>query len=261
MDNRDLVTRRSITSLSSAALQADAIGYDIVTATAVFPVIRDLSFDVESGRILGILGPNGCGKSTLLRILAKLEEPSRGKINYAAPPINIGMIFQDVQENLVPWRTVTDNIALPSLLRGHDLAHAKDEAVRVLARMQLEDLADRYPHEISGGQQQLIILARWSANPPPILLVDEGWSMLDLMQQQRAAGTLRNLATKSKCAICVVSHNISELAGVADRVLVLTDRPASVAAEVSFEKVDSITRRSECLWEAARRVFDTSSSD
>lgn len=259
MDNTQLVESVSSAPHSSAVLQADNIEYHIATESTVLPIIETLSFKIKAGEIVGILGPNGCGKSTLLRILSKLQEPTGGTVNYVDPNITMGMIFQDVQENLVPWRTVIDNVALPSLLRGRKGSEAKTYALRVLAEMELEDLSNRYPHEISGGQQQLVSLARWSANPPYVLFVDEGWSMLDLVQQRRAAASLEQLAIKRECAVCVVSHNISELAEIAHKVMILTARPAKLAFELELRGLDSTKNRSQHLWEVAKNVFDTSS--
>jgi NitT/TauT family transport system ATP-binding protein len=259
MDNVQLVERVSATQPSSTVLQVDNVEYYIAIESGVLPIIETISFGIKSGEIVGILGPNGCGKSTLLRIMSNLQEPTNGKIKYADPARSIGMIFQDVQENLVPWRTVIDNVALPSLFRGRDVTEAKADALKVLAGIELQDLANRYPHEVSGGQQQLVILARWSANPPYVLFVDEGWSMLDVVQQRRAAESLKQLATKSRCAVCVVSHSISELVEIADRVIILTGRPATVASDLELRVLDSTRDRSQFLWEMAKKVFSTSS--
>lgn len=238
-------------------VKADGVRFGIASRSGVFPVIDNISLNVRAGEVVGILGPNGCGKSTLLRLLAGLENPTSGEITYHVRPIKIGMVFQQVEQNLVPWLAAQDNVALPAVIAKEDKSHAFANARAALAELGLENLASRYPHELSGGQQQLIILARWLANPPSVFFIDEGWSMLDLIQRPRAREVLRTLASRDSCAICAVSHNIPELASVADRVLVLTDRPASVAIEVVFGKQDSAIERGEELWNAAKTVFHT----
>lgn len=236
------------------------IAFGIATLTGFFPIINRISITLKTGEIVGILGPNGCGKSTLLRVLSRLESPTDGAINYPEQPAKIGMVFQDVQQNLVPWQRVIDNVALPAILAKGNPDEARKRAEVVLREMGLDDLAERYPNELSGGQQQLVALGRWVANPPSLLFVDEGWSMLDFVQRERAYQTLRRLAAEQQCALCVVSHNVSELAGVADNALVLTERPARVGAEVALNDSSSPGIRTERLWEAARKIFHTSSA-
>ncbi len=246
---------------SQPRLRARDVSFAIPTPKGFFPILNGISLNLYSGETVGILGPNGCGKSTLLRLLTGLEKPTGGSVSYAKPDAKIGMVFQHVQQNLVPWRTVADNIALPAILARGNRREAVQKATEILADMKLSDLVRRYPHELSGGQQQLAALARWIANPPAILFVDEGWSMLDFVQRQRAYEILRRLATENRCAVCIVSHNISELAGVADRALVLTERPARVGEEVALAQQISLGSRTEQLWKAAKKIFDTSPAE
>ena len=243
---------------SHLRLRARDVSFGITTSNSFFQIIESISLSLFSGETVGILGPNGCGKSTLLRLLTGLEKPTSGSVSYGNCDPKLGMVFQHVQQNLVPWRTVVDNVALPAILARGDRHQAVQKAEGVLGEMKLSELAGRYPQELSGGQQQLVTLARWVANPPSILFVDEGWSMLDFVQRQRAYDILKRLAGEKQCAVCVVSHNISELAGVADRAFVLTERPARVGEEVALSQQSSRGLRTEQLWKAARRIFDTS---
>ena len=247
-------------AVSGVRLVARDVVFAILNPGNSFPVIQGVSLTLVAGETVGILGPNGCGKSTLLRLLTGLEKPTSGSIRYAENSQKIGMVFQHVQQNLVPWKSVTDNIALPAVLARGNRDEATTKAKAALQEMGLSDLAERYPQELSGGQQQLVTLARWAANPPSVLFVDEGWSMLDFVQRHHAYQILKRLSAETGCAMCVVSHNISELAGVADRALVLTERPAHVGEEVNQRDDTSRGVRTERLWKAARRIFDTSSA-
>src|SRR3990172_6186027 len=211
MKNDSLIDKNSVETLfqvkksnsqgTSTRLQAGGIGFRIMTNSGVFPIIDNISLTLKGQEIVGILGPNGCGKSTLLRLLARLEDPTSGTIDYADKAEKVGMVFQHVQQNLVPWRTALDNVTLPAILAKENRGKAAARAKEAFSEMGLEELMKRYPHELSGGQQQLITLARWLVNPPSVLFVDEGWSMLDLVQRQRAYEILRRLANQKQCAI------------------------------------------------------------
>jgi NitT/TauT family transport system ATP-binding protein len=241
----------------SPCLRARELAFSIALPNGDFPVLSEITFSVNSGEKIGILGPNGCGKSTLLRVLTGLERPTRGTVEYAQPRMKVGMIFQHVQQNLVAWKTVLQNVALPAIVGDSNVPEAVNRAAATLEKMGLAELANRYPHELSGGQQQLVSLARWKANTPPILFVDEGWGMLDFVQRQRAYEIFQSFVHENDCAVLLVSHNISELAGLADRVLVLTERPARIGNEVNLSTENSRANRAEILWQAARKIFAT----
>lgn len=243
---------------NEAILRVLDVGHDISTRHSRLQVLRGVRFDLCSGEVLGVLGPNGCGKTTLLRAMARLLTPTTGAVEYRSVT-RIGMIFQSVQQNLVPWRTVLDNVALHSILGNGARNDMRDSARRILDALGVGSLADRYPHEISGGQQQLAIIARWLASPPDVLLVDEGWSMLDIVQRERAAHCLKSIARNDHAGVCVVSHNVSELAALADRVIILSGQPASVAHHIVLSGRGSRAERSELLWQAANNVFGASS--
>jgi ABC-type nitrate/sulfonate/bicarbonate transport system ATPase subunit len=250
-------TPRTRESSMSPCLHVREVAFSIALPTGDFPVLNEITFTVKLGEKIGILGPNGCGKSTLLRLLTGFERPTRGAVEYAQPMAKVGMIFQHVQQNLVAWKTVLQNIALPAIVGDSNVADAVDRAATTLEQMGLAELANRYPHELSGGQQQLVSLARWKANTPSILFVDEGWGMLDFVQRQRAYEIFQSIVQEKTCAVLLVSHNISELAGLADRVLVLTDRPAKIGNEVNLSTENSRAVRAEILWQAARKIFVT----
>jgi ABC-type nitrate/sulfonate/bicarbonate transport system ATPase subunit len=165
------------------------------------------------------------------------------------------MISQHVAANLLPWLTGADNVALPGRVEGRSPRRSRREAAQTLHALGLGHLADRYPHQLSGGQQQLLALARWLANPPSVLLIDEGWSMLDFVQRERVYGYLRDFCAQGQRCICLVSHNVGELAGVVDRACLISGPPATIADEIDLTQRATRAHRVEALWESARRVF------
>ena len=249
------LSRRGGMSDRNFLLRAEDLSFRIDSGTDSIRILEGISFTVNAGEILGLLGPNGCGKTSLLRILAGVVQPSDGAVIRGGTDVSLGMISQHVHSNLLPWLTGVDNVALPCLVKGRDSRRSCSEAVESLNAMGLSHLADRYPHQLSGGQQQLLALARWLANPPSVLLIDEGWSMLDFVQRERVYGHLLSFRSRGHRSVCLVSHNIGELAGVADRAFVMSGPPARIASEIDLTKKTTLADRVDALWESARRVF------
>jgi NitT/TauT family transport system ATP-binding protein len=238
----------------SILLRADRVSLAVVPERSSTRLVGDVSLALHAGETLGLLGPNGCGKTSLLRVLAGVLPATGGTVT-RAKHASLGMISQHVHSNLLPWLNGADNVALPDRVKGRGVRRGRRRAIETLRTMELSHLADRYPHQLSGGQQQLLALARWLANPPSVLLIDEGWSMLDFVQRERLYAQLRGFVERGARAVCLVSHNLGELAGIVDRAYVVSGPPANLAHELRLTASMSRADRVEALWESAQRVF------
>ena len=179
-------------------------------------VLRDISISVKEGEILTIIGPSGSGKSTLLRCATGLETQDSGEIIYA-PGSNFGLVFQ--QFNLFPHMSVLQNVMdAPVRIMKKDKAVAKEEAMKWLAKMGLEDKADNYPYQLSGGQQQRVAIARALATDPEILFFDEPTSALDPELTGEVLKVIKSLADLH-IAMVIVTHEMQFARSVSDKVV------------------------------------------
>ncbi|HEX2660278.1 MAG TPA: ATP-binding cassette domain-containing protein, partial [Polyangia bacterium] len=144
-------------------------------------IIRPLDLTIEAGSFVALVGPSGSGKSTLLRLVSGLEAPATGAIERA--PGAMAFVFQDAQ--LLPWRTVLDNVALPLELAGVPKADARERARAPLADVELTDAAERFPDQLSGGMRMRVSIARALVTEPALLLLDEPFAALDELTRQR----------------------------------------------------------------------------
>ncbi len=228
-------------------------------------VLADVSLDVAAGEFVAILGPSGGGKSTLLRLIAGLLKPSAGEVRVAGEPVrgprrDVGMVFQ--KPTLLPWRTALDNVLLPAGFRRGASPAERARAEELLVAVGLPDAAGLYPAALSGGMAQRVGLARMLLHDPDLLLLDEPFAALDAMTRERMALVLQDLWLARPRAAVFVTHSIPEALLLADRVLVLSGRPARVQADWRVELPRP--RRPETmagaefnqLALALRRVFD-----
>ena len=189
-------------------------------------VLQDLSLTVRKGELVVLVGPSGCGKSTLLNVLSGALPPTEGTVTAQGV---LRTVYQ--QDGLFPWLSVRDNVALG--LRGvSDPAAKSRELAELLALIRLEEFAGHYPHQLSGGMRQRVELARALAGRSDVLLLDEPFSALDYQTRLRLRRELARLLALRPRTVVFVTHDIEEAAQLADRVLVLTERPARIRTEL-----------------------------
>lgn len=210
------------------------------TAVTAFDGV-DLS--VGHGEFLCVLGPSGCGKTTMLRCLAGLETLTHGSIAISGDPVrsgahkDIGMVFQ--RAVLLPWLTVSANVALPLRIGGYGGRSSKDQiAERVRSLLDLVGLSgfeNAYPYELSGGMQQRASIARALARDPAILMMDEPFGALDALTRQKMNFELVNIWQRSGKTVVLITHSIQEALILADRVVVMSERPGRLVEELEID--------------------------
>lgn len=193
-----------------------------------------ITFDVRAREFVCVLGPSGSGKTTLLRILAGLIKPTSGsfKFGHGEQP-SIGMVFQ--QSNLMPWRTVTENIRLPLEVKQADEKTARLKTQEMIELVGLQGFEDTLPRDLSGGMAQRVAIARALIHDPDLLLLDEPFASLDAMTRERMWMELSRIWQRRKKTVIMVTHSINESLFLADRVLVLTQRPGKIKMDVAVD--------------------------
>ena len=202
--------------------------------------IDDISFLVGDGELVAIVGPSGCGKSTLLRCIAGLLPPTRGRVVLNGVPVTrvpdgLAVVFQDYSRSLYPWLSVRDNVALPLQRTERRRAVRREAALAALKSVGLADAAAKYPWQLSGGMQQRAAIARALAYDPGLLLMDEPFGSLDAQAREDLEDLVLRVRTERGITILLVTHDIDESVYVGDRVVVLTQAPGCVRADIRVE--------------------------
>lgn len=203
-----------------------------------FEALRGVSFDVAEGEFVSIIGPSGCGKTTLLRMIHGLEPASEGVVyaagrQVAAPSTSSAMIFQ--QFNLFPWLTVRKNVAFGLEVAKRPEAECAELADHFVKLVGLSGFADHYPHELSGGMQQRVGIARALALDPKVLLMDEPFGALDAITREQLQREIADILAQSKKTVVFITHNMDEAIFFSDRILVMGVRPGRVLEEVRVD--------------------------
>jgi NitT/TauT family transport system ATP-binding protein len=225
-------------AVAGASLGVEGVSHSFDIDGAVLPVLDDVSFSVKSGEFVALLGPSGCGKSTLLRLVAGLEPPLSGTLLEDGRPItgpfpSRVVVFQD--PTLFPWRNVWDNVALGLEAQGilKSQRHRVDAAIDLVG---LSTFRKAYPHQLSGGMAQRVALARALVNDPKILILDEPLGKLDSLTRMTMQTEIASLWQRAGFTTLLVTHDVEEAVFLADRVIVFSDRPARIKADIAVDR-------------------------
>jgi NitT/TauT family transport system ATP-binding protein len=192
-------------------------------------VFNNLSLEIERGEFVAVVGPSGCGKTTLLNLLSGYDNPSSGEVVRSGV---IRMVYQS--DGLFPWKTAGQNILL-GLRHVRIEVDRTDQLKELLTLIGMEGFGDHYPHQLSGGMRQRVELARALAGESDILLMDEPFSALDYLTRLRMRRELARMLKERPRTVILVTHDIEEAAQLADRVIVLSERPARIQCELRLD--------------------------
>lgn len=199
-------------------------------------VLQDLSISIEKGEFVAIVGPSGCGKSTALRMMAGLESATSGEVTangnlITKPHPSRMMMFQE--HALYPWRTIQKNVSLGLELQSVPKQEADSRVKAALLKVGLKGFEDYYPHQLSGGMRQRAAIARSLVTEPEVLLLDEPYGALDAMTRLTMQKELLRIWEETKQTMILITHDMEEAAYLADRIYVLSHRPAQVLKELT----------------------------
>ncbi len=208
------------------------------------PVLEGASLQMSKGEFVALVGPSGCGKSTFMKLMSGLLKADQGSVVVANQEVtrplgNVGMAFQN--SVMLPWRTTLNNLLLPleiarphrETFRQNREAHA-NKAIELLRSVGLEDVAEKFPWELSGGMRQRASLCRALIHEPEVLMLDEPFGALDAFTREELWCVLRDLWQERKFTVLLVTHDLIESAFLADRVLVMSNRPGRVIMELEI---------------------------
>jgi NitT/TauT family transport system ATP-binding protein len=225
-------------SKSGAAVRCEGISRAFASTGLV---LDRITFQIEPGEFVALLGPSGSGKSSLLRLTAGLDRADAGRLVIEAEQgtVSRGFVFQEA--TLIPWRNVLRNTTLPLELQGWEMERAKARAQEELRRVRLMEFAARYPHELSGGMKMRTSVARALITRPNLLLLDEPFAALDEPTRHSLQQQLREIWAALGMTVLFVTHSISEAVFLADRVIVLSPRPARILLDSAINLLPTRT--------------------
>jgi NitT/TauT family transport system ATP-binding protein len=225
--------------VTEVLLDVSGLGKSLTSAGGDDLLINtDIDLQLRSGEFVSIVGPSGGGKTTLLRTISGLMAPDTGRVSHRGAVVDgvpswMSIVFQDYTKTLYPWLTVEKNVRLA--IREAPRAEARERIAKALADVGIEEFANRYPWELSGGMQQRVALARAMICRPEVLLMDEPFASVDALTRSTLEDTVLELWQRAGMAALLVTHDIGEAVYLSDRVLVLSSRPSTIIAEVEID--------------------------
>ncbi len=221
-------------------IEVKNIFHDFKTDSGIVPVLNDLSFSVEKGSFVALVGPSGCGKSTVTRLLSGLLKPDRGEVfisdtKVTSPRPSIGMAFQNPV--LLEWRNILQNTSLPLEIvsKFSSNLERKKRARELLDLVGLAEFETNRPSELSGGMKQRVSLCRALVHKPELLILDEPFGALDAFTKEDLWGTMRTLKKEENFTCILITHDLREALFLADEVLVLSGRPATLQYKLKVQ--------------------------
>ncbi len=201
-------------------------------------VLDDISFDIKKGEFLCIVGPTGCGKTTFLNLLTKLIEPTSGEIlidGESADPQkhNISFVFQE--PSAFPWLTARENIEYGLKIKKRSPEEIKQQTEKIIGLLGLEKFRDAYPHEMSVSMEQRVVIGRAFAMNPDLLLMDEPYGQMDIKMRYFLEDEVIKLWKATNSTVLFITHNLEEAVYLAERVLILSNKPAKIKAGIKVD--------------------------
>lgn len=209
-------------------------------------VLDDISFDIKKGEFLCIVGPTGCGKTTFLNLLTKLIEPTSGEILIDGEPAdpqkhNISFVFQE--PSAFPWLTAQENIEYGLKIKKRPAEEIRQQTEKIIGLLGLEKFRDAYPHEMSVSMEQRVVIGRAFAMNPDLLLMDEPYGQMDIKMRYFLEDEVIKLWKATNSTVLFITHNLEEAVYLAERVLILTNKPAKIKAgiEVNLDRPRNVS--------------------
>lgn len=216
-------------------IEAQGVSLTFQTNDGPIHALKNVDLTIDRGEFVSFIGPSGCGKTTFLRTIAALETPTSGRISVngldadeARRARAYGYVFQ--APGLYPWRTISGNISLPLEIMGFSKPDREIRIARVLELVELSGFGGKFPWQLSGGMQQRASICRALLHDPALLLMDEPFGALDAMTREKMNLELQRIWAESRKTVLLITHSIPEAIFLSDRVLVMSERPGSIAA-------------------------------